>query len=396
MIARRTVALLGVSQLVCWGVSFYLIGVFGDRIVADTNWSRSFVFGGFSVALLVMGLMSPVVGKAIDRIGGGRVMAAGSLLTTAGCAVLAIGHSPVLYYAAWVCLGLSMRMTLYHAAFAALARIGGEAARRPISHVTLLGGLASTCFWPIGHALAESFGWRGAVLVYAGLALATIPLHLAIPSDRPEEGTTGESKPNPVASETAPWNRFTAAVLYALIISLSTGLSSAMSAHLISLLTELGLAATLAVSIAALRGIGQSSARLAEVLFGKRLHPIDLNLIATFLLPLCFVVGLASGGYVTAAIAFSFFYGAGNGLMTITSGTMPLVLFDVRTYGAFVGKLAVPSFLLAAISPLAFAFGVERLGAQGVLYVSAGTALIMFVAAILLRVLAPRPSPGGG
>jgi len=54
MIARRTVALLGVSQLVCWGVSFYLIGVFGDRIVADTNWSRSFVFGGFSVALLVM------------------------------------------------------------------------------------------------------------------------------------------------------------------------------------------------------------------------------------------------------------------------------------------------------------------------------------------------------
>ena len=43
-----------------------------------------------------------------------------------------------------------MRLTLYEAAFAALARIGGPEARRPMSQITLLGGLASTVFWPIG------------------------------------------------------------------------------------------------------------------------------------------------------------------------------------------------------------------------------------------------------
>ena len=57
-----------------------------------------------------------------------------------------------------------MRLTLYDAAFATLARLDGPAARRPISQITLLGGLASTVFWPIGDALARSLGWRGAVV----------------------------------------------------------------------------------------------------------------------------------------------------------------------------------------------------------------------------------------
>src|SRR3546814_4453972 len=134
-----------------------------------------------------MGASSPMIGRAIDRHGGRPVMAAGSLLTALGCAGIALSDGAAAYYAAWLCLGLAMRMTLYDAAFAALARIGGPQAKRPISQITLLGGLASTAFWPIGHFLAESFGWRAALLVYAGFALLTLPLHLAIP--RSEEHT---------------------------------------------------------------------------------------------------------------------------------------------------------------------------------------------------------------
>ena len=84
-----------------------------------------------------------------------------------------------------------MRAILYDAAFAALARIGGPDAGRPIAQVTLLGGLASTCFWPIGHLLADAFGWRGALAVYALIALATVPLHLAIPKGRYEDARRG-------------------------------------------------------------------------------------------------------------------------------------------------------------------------------------------------------------
>src|SRR3546814_13237934 len=108
-------------------------------------------------------------------------MVAGSCLSALGCIILAFAHDLVVYYAAWLCLGLAMRMCLYEAAFAALARIAGPAAKRPISQITLLGRLASTAFWPLGPMLAEAFGGLGALPAYAVIPLPTIPPPPATP-----------------------------------------------------------------------------------------------------------------------------------------------------------------------------------------------------------------------
>src|SRR5438132_13587465 len=78
MIARRTIACLGLSQLVCWGISYYPIGELGAQMTADLGWSRVVVYGGFSVALGVMGLVSTVVVRWSDRRGGRLVMEAGA------------------------------------------------------------------------------------------------------------------------------------------------------------------------------------------------------------------------------------------------------------------------------------------------------------------------------
>lgn len=382
MVPRRTVFCLGLSQLVCWGISYYLIGAFGDLIAAGTGWGPSVVYGGFSAALLVMGLSSPLVGRAIDRHGGRAVMVVGSGVTVLGCAGLALAHHVVLYYAAWLCLGLAMRMTLYDAAFAALARIAGAAAKRPISQVTLLGGLASTVFWPIGHALAEQVGWRGAVFAYAGFALLTIPLHLALPSGRAVLAPPASSPP-PVPA--APGGRRLAAALYATIATLTSFLNSGLSAHMIAMLAGLGMAAGLAVWVATLRGIGQSSARLCEVLSGSRLHPLTLAVLATALLPVAFVAGLFSGQLVVAGIAFAALYGAGNGLVTIVRGTLPLVLFEPGVYGSLVGRLLAPSFILAALAPLAYAVVIENFGDAAAFALSAAVAAVVLGAAVTLR-----------
>src|SRR5664279_5614095 len=121
MITRRIVLYLGLSQLICWGISYYLIGGFGDRMARDLGWSQAVVYGGFTAALVVMGLTSPTIGRMIDRVGGRQVMTAGSLLLATGCAGLAVSHGIVPYYASWCCLGIAMRLTLYDAAFAVLA-----------------------------------------------------------------------------------------------------------------------------------------------------------------------------------------------------------------------------------------------------------------------------------
>ncbi len=392
MIGPGTAFCLGLSQLICWGITFYLIGGFGELIAADLGWSREKVYGGFSAALVVMGIASPLVGRLIDRHGGRLVMAAGSLFAALGCAGLALSGGTLGYYGAWLAIGLAMRLTLYDAAFAALARIGGPGAKRAIAQVTLLGGLASTVFWPLGHGLAESFGWRGALFAYAGFALLTLPLHLAIPKGRFGDRPAAETKPPPPPLAGDRRDRFIAGALYAVIVTLTSFLNAGMSAHMIAILMGLGLAAAAAVWISSLRGIGQSSARLCEVLFGRRLHPLDLNLGATSVLPLCFAIGLFSGQIPAAALGFAFLYGAGNGLVTITRGTLPLVLFDHETYGARVGALLMPSFTLAAAGPLIFATVIESFGPRGGLTLAAACGGVVLAASIALKLRFSRRS----
>jgi hypothetical protein len=390
LIATRTVLALGVSQLVCWGITYYLIGVLGPLIVADLRWSSAAVYGGFSVSLLVMAASSATVGRWLDRRGGAWAMTLGSVVIAAGCLMLGLAHGVALYYAAWIVLGFAMRLTLYDAAFAALARIGGPLAKRPIAQITLLGGLASTVFWPVGGALAERFGWRGAVFAYGLVALATIPLHATLPRGRyagkasPAAGSTTQAPvPAPPPDRVRAW-------LYALIVALVAFLNSAMSSHMIAILTALGLAASAAVWISAARGIGQSASRLAEIMFGRTLDPLRLNLMATGTLPVAFVLGFAGGAAPAAAVAFSLLYGAGNGVATITRGTLPLVLFDHRVYGAVTGRLLMPSFVLSAAAPLAYAAVLERFGARGALGLSVIVGASALGASVMLALRARR------
>lgn len=395
MIARRTVVALGTSQLVCWGISYYAVGVFGDAMAVDLGWSRAVVHGGFSAALVVMALTSRRAGALIDRHGGRKVMAAGSVLTAVGCGGLTLSHGVAAYYASWACLGVAMRLTLYDAAFAALARIGGPAAGGAMAQITLLGGLASTVFWPIGHLLADHLGWRGALLAYVGFALLTVPLHLMLPEGRhgPVRGAGTPERPPLVAGARDRW---IAGALYAAIVTLMGFLNTAMSAHLIGLLAAFGLAAPVAVSVSTLRGVGQSLARLAEVASGGRLHPLALNLLSALALPVAFAAGLCSGRLLLAAGAFAFLYGAGNGISTIARGTLPLVLFDHRTYGAVVGRLLVPSFVVSAVAPLVYAAVIERFGAVSAIVLSLGVSALALAAAVALRLRfgpAPRRGP---
>ncbi|GGC61329.1 MFS transporter [Chelatococcus reniformis] len=387
MIACSPALRLGLAQMIAWGTSYYLIGGFGSAIAAELGWSQNLVYGGFGLALLVMGLTSGTTGRLIDVYGGRRVMGAGAVLNALGCAALASCHGVALYVAAWTCLGVAMRLTLYDAAFAALARAGGPQARRPMAQITLLGGLASTTFWPLGAVLTTHLGWRGALWVFAGLALLCIPLNAAL-SDRRygEDAPAGSDRrplPEPLAS--AGREATVAAVLFASLAATTNVLNAAMSSHMIAILAGLGLTASASVWVGALRGVGQSAARALEVVFQARTDPLTLNLSAMAMIVASFASGLLGGQTSLASIGFAFLYGAGNGLITITRGALPLVLFDHRSYGAVVGRLLAPSFILSAAAPLAFAFIPERFGPAGALYLSLALAISGLAAALALK-----------
>src|SRR3954453_7635778 len=90
--SRVVITALGIGQILAWGTSFYFPAVFSEPIVAETGWSLGLVVGGTSVGLLVAGLISPQVGKLIDRHGGRPILLASSLFYAAGLA--AVGIAP--------------------------------------------------------------------------------------------------------------------------------------------------------------------------------------------------------------------------------------------------------------------------------------------------------------
>ncbi|MBM3504673.1 MAG: MFS transporter [Alphaproteobacteria bacterium] len=355
----------------------------------DLGWSRTVVYGGFSWALLVMGVVSAAVGRAIDRHGGRPVMLVGSLTTALGCLVLATAHHWGVFFLAWTVLGIAMRLTLYDAAFATLTRILGQEARRPISQITLLGGLASTVFWPLGMLFADWWGWRGTAVAYAGIALlVTVPLHWLIPR-APRNASPAEAIS---AEPTRPAPHRFVGLLFAIMVALIGFLASAMSAHMVSLLIGLGLATSVAVGLAALRGVGQTSARLAEVLFGARLHPAVLGILAAVCLPLGMVAGGLSAWWTGFGAIFALIYGAGNGLATIVRGALPLFLFGASGYGARVGRLVAPSFVVAAAAPAVLAQAMETGGPMAGILVALAAALGVLAAMLGLAWLARRPA----
>src|SRR4030095_9838431 len=76
----RAVLVLGVTEILAWGTIFYPPVLTVPLIAHERGWSMTFAMGGFSLALLTAGLVSPRVGLLIDRHGGHRVMSIGSLI----------------------------------------------------------------------------------------------------------------------------------------------------------------------------------------------------------------------------------------------------------------------------------------------------------------------------
>src|SRR4030081_2793344 len=206
---RIVITALGAAQILAWGTSFYFPAVFAGPIVADTGWWLGTVVGGTSIGLLAAGLVSPQVGRLIDRHGGRPVLAASSLLYAVGLAGIGLSPSLPFYLAAWGVLGLGRGAGLYDAVFAALGRMYGHGARGPITNLTLFGGFASTLCWPLSAYLIDAAGWRAPCLIYAGLPLVvSLPLQAAVvrrqPAIAPAENHDNDARdaPPPKATTT--------------------------------------------------------------------------------------------------------------------------------------------------------------------------------------------------
>lgn len=381
----RAVPVLGVTQILAWGAIFYPAVLTLPLIAADRGWSTTFAMGGFSLALLVAGLVSPLVGRLIDRHGGHCIMPAGSLLGALGLVGLVYAEHRASYLAIWVLLGMATAASLYDPAFATLGRIFGAAARRPITLLTLAGGFASTVSWPATHALIEAVGWRGTYLVYAGLlALVAAPLHAFVLPRRQADSDRQPAGAAPTPAVVMPPHGWPFALVAAAFAAYAF-VPSGLSAHLLAIFGRAGIDAGSVVVIGALFGPAQVLARICELAFARAVHPLVVARIAVASLLAGFALIALFGLSSAVAAAFMVMFGMANGLITIARGTVPLALFGASGYGALIGRIAGPFLVMQAIAPLALAFVAERGSDPAALAVVATLALIALACFAALR-----------
>lgn len=378
------VGAVGVFQILAWGSSYYLLAVLAEPIARDTGWSLAWIVGALSLGLLVEGLVAPFVGDAIERHGGRPVLAAATLLLAAGLAGLALAPNLPLFVAAWLVVGLGMGAGLYDAAFSTLGRLYGMAARRPITWLTLFGGFASTLCWPLSAFLESSLGWRGACFVYAAIQIVVcLPLILVlVPREArreapPRRQRTGEGRP---PRDPLRRRQF---VVIAAAFTTSSAIASVVSVHLLTMLQARDLSLAAAVALGALIGPSQVGARIVEMLFGQRHHPVWAMIGSSVLVALGLGALWAGLPLVGAAIVL---YGAGQGIRSIVRGSVPLAVFGADGYAALMGRLAMPALVVGALSPFLGAVLLERFGVDATFGVLTVAALAGIVLSTLLLV----------
>lgn len=367
---------LGTTQTLAWGSSYYLPAILADPISRDLGISSNWFFAAFSTSLVISGLLGPRVGRQIDRVGGRQVLSASNIILAAGLAVLGASETLWMLAAAWFLLGVGMGLGLYDAAFGALGRIYGDKARKAITGITLIAGFASTVGWPLTSFGLDAIGWRGTCFAWAAAhMLIGLPLNMFfLPKTVPLRLAAGL-----VVKPHIPIDR--TMVLLSFAFAAAWTVTSAMAAHLPRIVEAFGATPAQAVFAGMMIGPAQVAARVLEANTLSRFHPLFSTRLACITHPIgACVIGTFGGG---AAAAFTLLHGAGNGILTIARGTLPLAIFGPENYAYRLGLIGAPSRICQALAPLGFGMLIEPFG-RGVVAVSALLSLAALVALMLL------------
>ncbi|MBW8735103.1 MAG: hypothetical protein JF571_12530, partial [Asticcacaulis sp.] len=273
----KVISALGSGQLIAFGTSLYLLTALAQPIARDTHWDLAWVVGGYSIGTLVSATVAAQAGRFVGAGQGRLMLCLSALLFAGGLSLIALSPNLIVYCLAWAVIGCAMGTGLYDVAFGTAGRLFGTTARAAIIQIALLGGFASTVFWPLSHLLEGHFGWRATCLVFAALHLVVcLPLYaLAVPVPIDAAPVKGSPLPKAHLVIGEGW-LFTA---MGVVVTLEMAVVAVMAVHMHALLTGRGLSLAAAVSLSTLVGPSQVGARLVELTVGRR-WPAYLSLVS--------------------------------------------------------------------------------------------------------------------
>lgn len=333
---------LAIAETILWAALYYSFPALLVQWEQEFGWSKTGLTGAFTLAVLTSALMAPVAGRLIDR-GLGTIVFAGSAFLGAVLLVLLTQVTQLWqFYLVWFGIGVTLSGCLYEPCFAILTRTLGPRARRGITIVSLMAGLAGTVSFPAAYYLSALFGWRGTVLVFAAVIMViAVPL-IWWAAGRAERtgGSTAEpsshnaKEPMRIARKPAFW----ALALGLAMISMNTGI---MITHTIPLLNERGFASETAVLAISMIGPMQVLGRMMIMGIEHRVPSLVIAISCQFAMSAAALSLMGATALPVLLVSFVFLQGVGNGVTSIMRPVLTAELLGRANFGVISGMTAM-------------------------------------------------------
>lgn len=350
---RGPVWRLAVAETLVYAGLYYSFPALLPVWEREEGWSRTALGGALTAAMVAWALAAPLAGRLVDRDRGALALGLGMATGGAALALTALAPSEAAFWAGWIAVGAGLGLSTYEPCFAHVLRRRGAAARRDITHITLVAGFAGTLAFPLAHLLGETLGWRPAVAILgAGVALLAAPLAFTGARDlaRAAPGLP-EAEPAAPGAARAGLGRLAFWFLGLSFSAVALG-HSLVIAHLLPLLGERGIGAGTAVLAAAMIGPMQVAGRLLMLAFERRASNRTVTLLSLAAIALAALALHGSAGLPALAALFVLLQGGGMGVMSIMKPMVTRDLLGPRDLGLVVGALALPAVLASAAGPL--------------------------------------------
>ena len=339
----RTILLLAaLAQNVAIGFTFGTYGVFLMGVEETFGASRSALGAGLALITLVMGLLSPAVGAAMERHSLRSIMILGALFMTAGLVSASFSTNVgffLLSFGGRAAVGVTLMGPL---PCAALVTQWFDAGRGKAMGL-VMAPIGVMLMPPLAGFLAESWGWRNTCLALGLGVLPLIPAFLLL-QDRParptletalvakqeSSGATGMSQ-RALLTNAHYWT-------VALAGGLMLGGNNTIITHMVPMLSDWGISLTRASWIIAVQGAAGMAGALVYGALADRIGPgRTLAVNAALQVGVWSLLLLEPGFGAMLVVAFGVGMGAGSVFPVI--GVLMAKLFGEASFGRGMGLL---------------------------------------------------------
>jgi len=375
-------------------IVFFSFTAFFEPIHKEFGWSYTQISLASSLRGLEMGILAPLVGMLVDRLGSRKLLLAGSIVIGVGLLMLSFTKSLAMFYAAFLLIAFGAGGCTSVVTMTAVANWFQKNIGLALG-IMASGFGASGLIIPLIVALIDGFGWRTALVILAfGMWAIGIPLSLVV-HDRSESSIkeTGSYEGNEWPDQGADVN-FWEAVKSRAFVFLNTAEMIRMMAvtavvvHLMPYLNTLGFQRSVGGMTAAALPLVSILGRFGFGWWGDR-YDKRVVLAGTFLIMAGGLLVFSMVRDLWMVILFLLLFSPGFGGSMVVRGAILREYFGKASFGKMIGIVLGSASIGGILGPTLAGYAFDRLGDYTVAW-RIGAAVSMIAPVLALRMKPPQ------